>query len=458
MSKTWPKVIRDPVHNIIPFEDTECDRLLLNLINAKEFQRLRRVKQLGLCEMVFPGANHSRFAHSIGVMHTARMFLERVERITGHKLEEDKRILVLSAALLHDVGHGPFSHAFEKVTKKGHEAYTLQIIQDKATEVHSRLSEIDGSWPQKLPGLLGFFFDKGAEESETSDSTTKPEIAVYLGRIVSGQLDADRFDYLIRDSYATGADYGNFDLRWMIQHLYLNEQMGRFFLSSKARSAAEAYVFARYHMYRTVYFHKTVRAAEVMLRLVFQRYKDLLENEETTEARSRIVPNVQPNLVQAFSGDLTLAQFLLLDDYAVTEFLKCCQDGSDPCLQQLGSGLVHRRLFKAVDTMDAQIEDLLSFSKLARDRVKELKLDPDYAFVEDTPADTPYKPYDPEADEPVTQIYIENAVGKQVELSTLSDAVTTLKKNYTLVRYYFPEAIREEIDRIARRTLRKEKP
>ena len=166
---------------------------------------------------------------------------------------------------------------------------------------------------------------------------------------------------------------------------------------------------------------------------------------------------MHPNLVQAFSGDLTLAQYLLLDDYAVTEFLKCCQEASDLYLQQLGSGLVHRRLFKAVDTLDGQIEDLLSFSKLAREKVRELKHDPDYSFVEDTAADTPYKPYDPEADEPVTQIYIENAVGKQVELSTLSDAVTTLRKNYTLVRYYFPESIREEIDAIARKTLRKER-
>ncbi len=116
MSGTWPKVIRDPVHNIIPFQDTPCDRLLLDLINTKEFQRLRRVKQLGASHLVFPGADHSRFAHSIGVMHTARKFLDCLVRTSPVELTEDLRTVVLSAALLHDTGHGPFSHAFENIT------------------------------------------------------------------------------------------------------------------------------------------------------------------------------------------------------------------------------------------------------------------------------------------------------------------------------------------------------
>jgi len=390
-------------------------------------------------------------------MHTARMFLERVERITGRKLDAEQQILVLTAALLHDVGHGPFSHAFEKVTKKSHEIYTLRIIEDPDTEVHARLSEVDGGWAQKLPKLLSTFFDKGQEDSDGPTSADKQQVPSYLSRIVSSQLDADRFDYLIRDSHATGTDYGNFDLRWLVQHLFLNEEKGRFYLSAKARSAAEAYVFARYHMYRTVYFHKTVRAAEVMLRLAFQRYKELLERAGSAETGRPQVPDAHPALAKAFAGEPTLAQYLLLDDYAVTEFLKCCGESTDPCLGQLGSGLVHRRLFKAVDTADARIEDLLSFSKLAGERVKELRLDPAYAFVEDTPADTPYKPYDPEADEPITQIYVENALGKQVELSTLSGAVATLTKNYTFVRYYFPESIRDEIDKVAGSTLRKGK-
>jgi HD superfamily phosphohydrolase len=139
VSKSWPQVIRDPVHDIILFEDTDCDRLLLDLINTREFQRLRRVKQLGLCDMVFPGANHSRFAHCIGVMQTARKFLDRIQRLLGRKLTDHHRLLVSAAALLHDVGHGPFSHAFEKVTGESHERRTLEIIRDDSTEIHRRL-------------------------------------------------------------------------------------------------------------------------------------------------------------------------------------------------------------------------------------------------------------------------------------------------------------------------------
>src|SRR6516165_6758808 len=132
MAGTWPKVIRDPVHELIPFEDTPCDRLLWDLINTREFQRLRRIKQLGVCELVFPGANHSRFAHSIGVMHIARSFLARVRRVWPGLLDDARETLVLAAALVHDVGHGPFSHSFESVTGDRHETRTVEIILDRS--------------------------------------------------------------------------------------------------------------------------------------------------------------------------------------------------------------------------------------------------------------------------------------------------------------------------------------
>src|SRR5262249_273484 len=116
MAGTWPKVIRDPVHELIPFEDTPCDRLLWDLINTIEFQRLRRIKQLGVWELVFPGADHSRFSHSIGVMHIARSFVARIRRVWPGLVDEERETLVLAAALVHDVGHGPFSHSFESIT------------------------------------------------------------------------------------------------------------------------------------------------------------------------------------------------------------------------------------------------------------------------------------------------------------------------------------------------------
>src|SRR5580692_9861630 len=109
MSSTWPRVLRDPIHNLIAFHDNPWDRLLLALLDTKEIQRLRRIKQLGFSELVFPGANHSRFAHSLGVLHIAKKFLDQFDRVRGSTLPGEQRSLVLAASLLHDIGHGPFS-------------------------------------------------------------------------------------------------------------------------------------------------------------------------------------------------------------------------------------------------------------------------------------------------------------------------------------------------------------
>lgn len=292
MGETWPKFLVDPVHQIIPFQDDECDRLLLRLINTREFQRLRRIKQLGFTELVFPGANHSRFSHSIGVMHTARMFLERMVVIGQPTLREHKTI-VLAAALLHDVGHGPFSHAFEKVTGESHEKRTLEIIRDNRTDIGKILLEFD----KQMPKLLSLFFTEDVDE----EGKEKATIPGFLTQVVSSQLDADRFDYLIRDSYATGTNYGNFDLKWLLGHLHLDDKL-RFTLSHKALLTAEAYVFARYHMYRTVYYHKTTRAAEVMLQLLFRRFRDLINHLGTSEIKAKVVPLIPESILRAFAG------------------------------------------------------------------------------------------------------------------------------------------------------------
>lgn len=188
---------------------------MLDLINTREFQRLRRIKQLGMSELVFPGANHSRLAHSIGVMHNARKFLDRLAKVCDERIPVEHRTAVLAASLLHDVGHGPFSHTFEKITGEDHEARTLQVIRDSSTEVCKRLKKHS----KQLPEVLATFFDEDMEE-DRRDAVMPP----HLTQVVSSQLDADRFDYLLRDSYATGTDYGNFDAGWLIEHLHLDGQ------------------------------------------------------------------------------------------------------------------------------------------------------------------------------------------------------------------------------------------
>lgn len=431
MSQRWPKVIRDPVHGIIPFENNACDKLLLDLINTKEFQRLRRIKQLGTSFFVFPGADHSRFAHSIGVMHTARMFLDRIS-VLGVDISEEQRTAVLAAALLHDVGHGPFSHAFESITNEDHEVRTVEIIRDSSTQVNGALGD--------LAETIATFFTE-----EPDDSSAGVEIPAYLTEIVSSQLDADRFDYLLRDSYSSGTDYGQFDVKWLIQNLFLNEDRKRFYLGYKARLSAEQYVFARYHMYRVVYFHKTTRAAEVMLRLLFSRCDSLFKDTESEVARRKIVPDAPPALYSIFDGKIELSEYLALDDHSITEFVKACSRSSDSILEELGTGLLNRRLFKATDVSTAAGHKIADFAIRSREIISKTGLDPDFFFKEDAPGDTPYKPYRPELENQPTQIFIQSLNRNETELANESPTVKQLAESYLLIRYYYPESVREAV-------------
>lgn len=379
-------------------------------------------------------------------MRTAKKFLRRC-KLLGSGLDDHQENFILCAALLHDVGHGPFSHAFESVTKDKHEKRTLEIIKDPATEINQRLSKHDSTFPEQL----GMFFDEDWEEAQ-GDSIIPPAYT----EIVSSQLDADRFDYLLRDSLSTGTEYGKFDLEWILEHLHFDSQgkRSKFYVSAKAMLAVESYVFARYHMYRTVYFHKTTRAAEVMLRLIFQRLKALVNKRGVKAVKSEVVPDISTGILKAFGGKLALGEYLELDDFSMSEFFRCCAVSSDPHLRELGGGLLHRRLFKGIDLTSAGPR-IADFKMKVFEVLKSSGASSDYQFGEDTPADTPYKPYDPDEEKPAAQIYGEDGTGKIVELSRISDPVLTLRNKYQLVRYYFPEAYREKIQVVERELLKK---
>ncbi len=434
MGQSWPRVIRDPVHNLIFFEDNSCDRLLLDLIDAKEFQRLRRIKQLGMSELVFPGANHSRFAHSLGVMNVARRILNRL------KATPEQQLIVLSAALLHDVGHGPFSHAFEKVTGVNHEDRTRQIIRDPDTEVNQRLTAID---PQLPESIERFFM---SDEEQSGHGSIPP----YLAYVVSSQLDADRFDYLLRDSHSAGIGYGKFDLDWLINHLCVDTSRNRLYLERKSLLTVEEYVFARYHMYQMVYFHKATRAAEVMLRLLFRRFKELLCACESPEAIQKIVPDAPGAVVSIFRkpDEVDLAQYLSLDDAVLSSFMLLCTKAEDRVLNDLSTGLINRHLYKAIDVTDEDPAEIPRFRNEIGLHLDKNHDHTQYIIEEDRPADTPYKVYDPDAEKPAQSIYVENSHGKPEELSEISAPVRELKNRKVLYRYYLPEHLRSEIEAI----------
>ncbi len=441
-TESWPKVILDPIHNMIVFNDDPTGKLLFDLLNCREIQRLRRIKQLGLSELVFPGANHSRFAHSIGVMHITKLFLDRIEKVNriekvSRPLNAEQKKVILAAALLHDVGHGPFSHTFEKITNNRHESRTEQIILDDSTEVNQVLRKDDEELPERI---TGFFRQDPASAF----------VPAYCAHIVSSQLDADRFDYLLRDSHATGADYGRFDHRWLIDHVHVDESCNRVYLGKKAFYATEQYIFGRYHMYQAVYFHKTTRAAEVMLRLVFRRYRELLGAESTSEARAKVVENVAPALTKAFMREIDLEDFLLLDDHTITEFLKSCGKCKDSILKRLAEGLLNRRLYKCVDATYVRGDQVAQFSAKAKEIGKKYVGDENYGLEPDAAEDTPYQPYDPSDENPATQIFVEDWASRVKPIDHLSDQVNALRKTITKLRYYFPEEARYEIVKLTR--------
>ena len=187
------RVYRDPVHGSVAF-DLHRDRAIIELIDSREFQRLRRIRQLGAAALVFPGAEHSRFTHSVGVTFLAKRLFDHLMRQELYPSEATPlRPVVLAGALLHDIGHGPYSHLFERVFAKRHEAWGSDILNDPGTDVHQIL---------KNHGLLERVRDLYAKKLQPP----------FTFELISSQLDADRLDYLLRDSFMTGATYGRYDL------------------------------------------------------------------------------------------------------------------------------------------------------------------------------------------------------------------------------------------------------
>src|SRR3989441_12152721 len=256
------RIYRDPVHNIIPLRDDHAeDRLLIRLIDTPEFQRLRRIKQLGLGLYTYQGAEHSRFTHSLGAFHLMSRVLDRLGE--KHKFDARDRAAARAAALLHDVGHGSFSHVMEKVLGFHHERWTVQVVLSEETEIGQLLRSYSADLPAKVAAIIEGDFQPAA-----------------LAQLVSSQLDVDRMDYLLRDSLMTGAKYGIYDLEWIINALAIDEEKDRIYVAARGLYAVEEYLQARYYMFRQVYFHRTLRSAEAVLRSILRRALKLLEADE----------------------------------------------------------------------------------------------------------------------------------------------------------------------------------
>lgn len=241
----------DPIHKKISFSK---DKWVWDLLFCKEVIRLQNIFQLGLSFKVFPSATHTRFMHSVGTFKIAQDFANHFE----DKISLDDRKVFLAATLLHDLGHGPFSHVFETISDINHEFFSSQIILNNQTDVHKKLIENNIN-PSEVVGVL--------------EGTHKKK---WMSRLASSNLDVDRIDYLLRDSYYVGTRYSTIDVDFLIERSYLyNDDI---YFSSKALNVIESFLLGRYYMHQDIYNNKNTYTFEWSLKNIFARLKEI-ENE-----------------------------------------------------------------------------------------------------------------------------------------------------------------------------------
>ncbi len=366
--KAWrptERIFRDPIHGYIAL-DSEQFRYLQPLIDSPEFQRLRRVLQLGTTRYTYHGGEHSRFGHCMGMMWIVRNIIRRF-RGDGVSVPKDTERNALTAALLHDVGHGPLSHVFEALTNKSfsHEAMTQRLIRE------SRLRE-DIEDPKGVSQLL-----KGIAPAEFR----------WVCNLLSGPLDADKMDYLLRDSYFTGTDYGRYDYARLFQSLIVYQSGRSHFLGviEKGAAAAEAFVLARHRMYWSVYFHKTTRGVEMLLLSAFEKARDLIDKGKDLE--------IDSIFLKVVSGErLTPSDMIDFDDVALESQLRKWRHQGDDVLCDLSNRYFERRLLKAYIVKRDDEDVFTERQDLIIKKLQRGGIDTKYYYRRDFPSMFTYRP------------------------------------------------------------------
>ena len=319
------RVIRDEIHKDILVPSHHAV-----IIDTKEFQRLRHIQQLSTCEYVFPAANHNRFAHSLGAYHLAGQLTASLQDVQPGILSDDDAELVQLAALLHDIGHPPFSHVLETpevfATYHSHEHWGRVLLESEETEVGAALvSTLGVQRTQRLFALMD-----GATEHDGV------AIAPFMKEIVSSQLDVDRMDYMVRDQANTGAQIGGFDIARVLRALRVGDD-GHFFVKTWGLPAIEAYLVTRYHMYHQVYFHKVNMLTQNYLVRMLARARTLAQNGELT-----LTPSLEKMLLDEH---LDANGYASLNDAHVRVSIPEWAEHSDPMLSQYAIKMMSRRDF-----------------------------------------------------------------------------------------------------------------
>ena len=412
------KVFRDPVHNYIHVQQ----RVILDLINTPEFQRLRRIKQLGTTSLTFHGAEHSRFGHCLGVYEITRRICNTfAQNYSSQKpgdgcWDDHERLVVLCAALLHDIGHGPYSHTFEHIFHTDHEAWTQKIITSPQTKVNQILQQISPDFPQQVASVI---------------AKTYPNEQVV--QMISSQIDADRMDYLLRDAYYTGTQYGMFDLTRIMR--VIRPYQGGIAFNIDGMHAVEDYIVSRFQMYQQVYFHPVSRGMEVVLMQLLNRAQYLYNQDKLAQFA---MPHL---LIPFFKKQISVTDYIRLDDGVLNTYFNIWRDHPDPILRDLAHRFLDRHPFKSITFEPAQQEKIQQLQTL----VQNAGFDPHFYTAINNSFDLPYDLYHPSAKEPKTQIELQKPDGSLQELSTVSPIVQALSgRESGDHRFYFPKEMLDQ--------------
>lgn len=375
------KFIRDSVYG-----DISLNQLEVNVMDQNEFQRLRRIKQLGLISLIYPGANHSRFEHSVGTMFLASKLAEQLE------LDSEDKELVRISALLHDIGHGPFSHVSEGVLSFPHEQLTEHVI--KSSSITPILEE-----KFDIKEIIKIIHGEG-----------------YLGPIVSGELDVDRMDYLLRDSHYTGVAYGIIDFERIISNLRLDKTL---YLDIKGVQAAEGALVSRYFMYPSVYQHHTTRIANSMFRRML----------------SKVIG----------SGAINEKEMYKYDDADITVICR----NTEGYVQDIMNRIDNRDFFKRAKTIrlntfknPEKIYKITSdeLRKAEKEIAEDYGMDKDYIIIN-------IAEY-PRFDEMKTQVSLDGKLYPLTEISNIVGALSKARFNIPDINLYVPKEDRDKFERI----------
>ena len=394
------KIFNDPIYGFI----TIPNALIFDLIEHKYFQRLRRITQMGLSYLVYPGAHHTRFHHAIGCMHLMQKVIQ-VLRYKGVNISQDEEDALYIAILLHDIGHGPFSHAMEHSIVNGipHEAISLLFMERLNEEFNGSLT-------------LAIKIFKGEHERN------------FLGQLISSQFDMDRADYLKRDSFYAGVAEGNINSERLIT--MLNVVNDTLVIEEKGIYSVEKFLVARRFMYWQVYLHKTGLVAEQLLIRVLKRAKELLHNGIQLNASKPLLYFLNHNITLDNFDFTTLETFSKLDDFDIISAVKTWQDHEDFVLRNLCDMIINRTLLK-IKIKDKRFDDkkLQQHINKVTDSLKISKQEAEYFVFEGEISNQAYQ-------KNIQKINVLYKSGKVGDITNATDQFDMKALSKSITKYY----------------------